>query len=102
MPCNAMAWSAFPIFPPLQFHYLFDETLHALGAVLPHPLCKVGVSVQGKGRCGVAQIALDGLYIIPGPDSVDGVGVAQIVKADPLQACGFGERPEMLDRRAHV
>lgn len=40
-----------------------------------HALCEVAVFVQGKGGGSVAHVRLDGFYIIPGPDSVHGVGV---------------------------
>ena len=35
----------------------------------------MGVYVQGDRDCGVAQVAADGLYIIPGADGGDGVSM---------------------------
>ena len=58
----------------------------------------MGVSVQGKGCCGVAQIALDGLYIIPGPDSVHGIAVRVQVPGEPFQKLpgGFSAAPRLV------
>lgn len=74
-----------------QLHDILDKALHAGSAVLFHALREMAVSIQRKGSCGVAQIALDGLYIIPRPDSIDGVCMPEIVKADTLQASSGGQ-----------
>jgi hypothetical protein len=88
----AVLFCYFPFISSLsQLQHILDKALHADGAVLFHPVCEVAVSVQGKGCGGVAQIALYRLYIIPGPDSIDGVCMPEIVKADTLQASGSKE-----------
>lgn len=61
-------------FLPLQ-HFL-DKALHTGGAGLFHAFREMGVTVQRKSGACVAQIALNGLYIIPRPDGVHCIGVA--------------------------
>ena len=79
-----------------QLHDILDKALHAGSAVLFHALREMAVSIQRKGSCGVAQIALDGLYIIPRPDGVYCIGMAQIMQAHALQASGSNERLKAL------
>ena len=45
----------------------------------------MAVDVQGKGSGGMPQIALHGLDIIPGPDSVHGIAVRVQVPGEPFQ-----------------
>ena len=47
-----------------------------------HLLCDVAVNVQSKGGGGMAQVALDRLNVVPGPDRGHGKAVTEIVKAD--------------------
>ena len=74
---------------PLRAKIGLYEILHAGGAVLPHALREVTVSIQSKGRAGVAEVALDGLDIITGPNSVDGIGVPEVVETDTNQSGRF-------------
>ena len=52
-----------------------DVGIHAVGAGPLHLVGNMAVDVQGEGGGGVAQVALDGLDIIPGADGSHGVGV---------------------------
>ena len=70
----------YPYFYPLQPQNPGNIRPHTGGAFLLHRLCNVAVNVQ-RESCGcVAQIPLNRLYIVPGADSCDSVGVAQIVE----------------------
>ena len=57
-----------------------DKTLHAVGAFALHLVGHMAVYVQRKGRCGVAQISLHCLDVVPGADCGDCVGMAQVVE----------------------
>ena len=57
-----------------------DKTLHAVGTFALHLVGHMAVYVQRKGRCGVAQITLHCLDVVPGADRSDCVGVTQIVE----------------------
>lgn len=81
--------ACFPLCFPLRAKIGLYEILHAGGAVLPHALREVTVSIQSKGRAGVAEVALDGLDIITGPNSVDGIGVPEVVETDTNQSGRF-------------
>lgn len=63
----------YPLIYPLQVQNVLDIGFHTRGALPLHLVGDVSVYVQGKGRGGVAQIALDGFYIIPGADCGHGV-----------------------------
>ncbi len=68
----------FPYIFPLQIQNVLHEALHAGGAVLLHAFGEVAVFVQ-RESCGcVAHVGLYRFYIVPGPDRVHGVGVAQV------------------------
>ena len=54
--------------------------LHAVGTFALHLVSHMAVYVQRKGRCGVAQITLHRLDVVPGADRGDCVGVAQVVE----------------------
>lgn len=81
--------ACFPLCFPLRAKIGLYEILHAGGAVLPHALREVAVSVQSKGRAGVAEVALDSLDIITGPNSVDCIGVPEVVETHTNQSGGF-------------
>ena len=86
--------ACFPLCFPLRAKIGLYEILHAGGAVLPHALREVTVSVQSKGRAGVAEVALDGLDIVACPDGIDGVCVTQIMEAHPGQSGGLHRSAE--------
>ena len=52
-----------------------DKTLHAVGTFALHLVSHMAVYVQRKGRCGVAQISLHCLDVVPGSNRGNGVGV---------------------------
>ena len=52
-----------------------DKALHAVGTFALHLVSHMAVYVQRKGRCGVTQIALHRLYVVPGSNRDDCVGV---------------------------
>ena len=88
-----------PVFPcvfPLQVQKILHKALHALCAVLLHGRSEVGITVQGKGGGGVAQVALDSLDIVPGPDRVHGVCMAAVMEARTIQPCGVCHGPETV------
>lgn len=57
-----------------------DKTLHAVGTFALHLVSHMAVYVQRKGRCGVAQISLHRLDIVPGADRGGCAGVTQVVE----------------------
>ena len=57
-----------------------DKTLHAVGTFALHLVSHMAVYVQRKGRCGVTQITLHCLDVVPGADCGDCVGVTQVVE----------------------
>jgi len=57
------------------------------GGVLVQGGDGVGVDVQGHRHGGVAEPFADNLGVYPGLQGQGGVGVAQIVKADPGEPC---------------
>lgn len=57
-----------------------DKTLHAVGTFALHLVSHMAVYVQRKGGCGVTQIALHGLDVVPGADRGNGVGVTQVME----------------------
>ena len=57
-----------------------DKTLHAVGTFALHLVSHMAVYVQRKGGCGVTQITLHRLDIVPGADRGDCVGVTQVVE----------------------
>lgn len=57
-----------------------DKTLHAVGTFALHLVGHMAVYVQRKGRCGVAQISLHRLDVVPGSNRGNGVGVTQVVE----------------------
>ncbi len=57
-----------------------DKTLHAVGTFALHLVSHMAVCVQRKGRCGVTQIALHRLDVVPGADRGNGVGVTRVVE----------------------
>ena len=81
--------ACFPLCFPLRTKIGLYEILHAGGAVLPHALREVTVSIQSKGCAGVAEVALDGLDIIACPDGIDGISVPKVVKTHTNQSGGF-------------
>ena len=68
-----------PLSDPLQVENLCNEALHALGTCGSHVICKVTVDVQSERCRGMAEIALHGFDVISSPDTVNGVGVPQIM-----------------------
>ena len=52
-----------------------DKTLHAVGTFALHLVSHMAIHVQRKGRCGVTQISLHCLDVVPGADRGNGVGV---------------------------
>ena len=52
-----------------------DKTLHAVGTFTLHLVSHMAIHVQRKGRCGVAQVPLHRLDVVPGADRGDCVGV---------------------------
>ena len=81
--------ACFPLCFPLRTKIGLYEILHAGGAVLPHAFREVAVSVQSKGRAGVAEVALDGLDIVARPNGVDCIGVPEVVETHANQSGGF-------------
>lgn len=57
-----------------------DKTLHAVGTFALHLVGHMTIHVQRKGRCGVAQISLHRLDVVPGSNRGNGVGVTQVVE----------------------
>lgn len=57
-----------------------DKTLHAVGTFALHLVSHMAVYVQRKGGCGVTQITLHRLDIVPGSNRGNGVGVTQVVE----------------------
>lgn len=55
--------------------------LHSVRALLFHFLRNMAVRIKGEAGRGVAEVLLDGFYIVPLLKGYDGVGVAQIVEA---------------------
>jgi hypothetical protein len=64
-----------PLIDPLQVCNTLYVCLHTGRAGLLHLVGYVAVHVQGKGCCGVSQIALHGLDIVPGSDGGNGEAV---------------------------
>lgn len=71
---------SFSVVFPLQIGNTFYVPLHAVGAGLFHLFCDVPIHVQSKGGGMVAQIALDGLDIVPGPEGSDCEAVFEVVQ----------------------
>lgn len=57
-----------------------DKTLHAVGTFALHLVGHMAIHVQRKGGCGVTQITLHRLDIVPGSNRGNGVGVTQVVE----------------------
>lgn len=74
--------------PHLPVGNALDERLHPGGAGLLHLVCDVTVNVQGKGGCGVAQVSLYSLDVIPGADRCHGIAVSEIVETGIRAANG--------------
>lgn len=64
--------------------------LHSVRALLFHFLRNMAVHIKGEAGRGVAEVLLDGLYIVPLLKGYDGVGVAQIMEAGIGSAHLFG------------
>lgn len=86
----------YPLIYPLQVQNVLDIGFHTRGALPLHLVGDVSVYVQGKGRGGVAQIALDGFYIIPGADCGHGVTMPQVMEAGIGAADGGHHRLERI------
>ena len=52
-----------------------DKTLHAVGTFALHLVSHMAIHVQRKGGCGVTQITLHRLDVVPGSNRGNGVGV---------------------------
>ena len=52
-----------------------DKTLHAVGTFALHLVSHMAVYVQRKSRCGVAQVPLHRLDVVPDSNRGNGVGV---------------------------
>lgn len=74
-----------------------DKTLHAVGTFALHLVSHMAVYVQRKGRCGVTQIALHGLDVVPGSNRGNGVGVTLIVETGISQR--GDSNPDVTSRR---
>ena len=70
----------FPYVFPLQIGNALYEGFHSVCAGLFHLLGDVAIHVQREGSGVVAQVALHGFDVIPGPESCHGVAVAEIVE----------------------
>ena len=57
-----------------------DKTLHAVGTFALHLVSHMAIHVQRKGGCGVTQITLHRLDVVPGSNRGNGVGVTQVVE----------------------
>ena len=55
------------------------ECLHPVGAFALHCCGDVGIAVHGEGGGIVASIHLNGFHVIPGPNTVDHIGVPDII-----------------------
>ena len=96
---HAHFWPSTPSFTPFRLLYPFsgaghasDKCLHSVRTVLLHLVRDMTIDVQRKGGGGVAQIALHGFDIVPGPDRGHGVAVPEIVKrasGRPMDAAAF-------------
>ena len=96
--------AVFPLYFPLRTENSLDKALHAGGAVLLHALREVAVSVQGKARAGVAQVALYGFDIVTRSNGVDRICMAEIMKTHTFQTGGLdrGGKPpfhSLLEQR---
>ena len=80
----------FPYIFPLQLHNVPDEVLHTGGAILFHAVGDMAVLVQSKSGGSVSQTGLHSLDIVPGPDRVHGVGVAQAMEVETGQTGSSG------------
>ena len=58
----------FPLVFPLQLQNVLDEALHALCAGPFHLVRNMAVHIQSKGCCGMAQVSLHRLDIVPRSD----------------------------------
>lgn len=74
-----------------------DKTLHAIGTFALHLVGHMAVYVQRKGRCGVAQISLHCLDVVPGADRGDCVGVTQVMETGISQR--GDSNPDVTSRR---
>ena len=63
------------MFSLLKLQNVFDIGFHAGCAFLLHLIGHMSVDIQGKGGGCMAQIALNGLDIVSGPDGGHGVAV---------------------------
>ena len=86
-----------PSFTPFRLLYPFsgaghasNKCLHSVRTVLLHLVRDMTIDVQRKGGGGVAQIALHGFDIVPGPDRGHGVAVPEIVETGIRTANGRG------------
>ena len=60
--------------------------IHTVCALALHLVGNMAVDIQRKRRCGVSQIALYRLDVIPGPDGGNGVGMPLLChKGTPVQ-----------------
>lgn len=74
-----------------------DKTLHAVGTFALHLVSHMTIHVQRKGRCGVAQVPLHRLDVVPGADRGDCVGVTQVVETGISQR--GDSNPDVTSRR---
>ena len=58
----------------------------------------MSIAVQCESGGGVSEVALYGLYIIPGADGIDGVCMAKIVETDTNKASGVQNSRETFLR----
>ena len=78
---------------PLQ---AFDVLLHPVCAGFLHLVCCVGVDVQRKRRCGVAEVFLYGFDVVSVFDGSNCVAVSEIVKAHIFHANRFDDALEAV------
>ena len=82
--------------------YDVDKALHAVGALLLHLVGDMAVDVQGKGRRGVAQVALHGLDVVSDLQGGHRVGMPHIVEAELRRADPFHDLLEVVVDRVWV
>ena len=58
-----------------------NKPLHSLRTLLPHSLRDVAVNVKGKACGSMAEISLNGFYIVAAFDGYYGVAMPEIVEA---------------------
>ena len=73
-------YDGFSLALPLSGGNILDELLHTVCAFPLHLLGYMTVNVQRKGCCRMAQVALNGLYIVPAFYRCHGIRVAEIMK----------------------